>query len=247
MIARKSAAELDIMRKACSIAAAAQRMLAELIRPGISTLELDQAAEAFISSQGARPSFKGYDGFPASICVSVNNELVHGIPGSRILLDGDIVSVDVGVEYNGYHGDTAWTYGVGAISAEARKLLEATERALYAGISAAKPGVHLYTISYAIQRSLEDDGFSVVREYSGHGIGRELHEEPLVPNFGPPGRGPLLSPGNALAIEPMASAGERYVRTLDDQWTVVTVDGSLCAHFEHTTVITEDGCEILTM
>lgn len=246
MTIRKTAAEIAIMRQAGRIVAETLELLKERIRPGITTMELDQIAEAYIRSRGARPSFKGYEGFPASICASVNNELVHGIPGSRVLQEGDIISIDVGAEYNGYHADSAWTFGVGAIDPAARKLLETTERSLYAGLAAAKPGERLYTISHAIQRCLEEAGFSVVREYSGHGIGRELHEEPFVPNFGPPGRGLLLEPGMVLAIEPMANAGERYVRTLEDNWTVVTADGALCAHFEHTVVITEQGCEILT-
>ena len=199
-----------------------------------------------ISGAGAVPSFKGYNGFPASICASVNEELVHGIPGPRTLKDGDIISVDIGAMYQGYHGDSAWTYPVGDISDEAKRLLEVTEQSLYKGIAEAKPDARLYSISHAIQTHVEAAGFSIVREYVGHGIGTEMHEEPQIPNYGLPNRGPRLKPGMVLAIEPMVNAGERYVKTLDDGWTVVTVDGKLCAHFEHTVAITPEGCEILT-
>lgn len=192
------------------------------------------------------PSFKGYNGFPYSICASVNEELVHGFPGKRKLNEGDIITLDIGAEYRGYHGDSAWTYPVGTISDEAKRLLDVTEGSLYAGLALVKPDVRLYTISHAIQQFIEDAGFSVVREYVGHGIGTELHEEPQIPNYGTPDRGPRLKPGMVLAIEPMVNAGTRYVRTLEDDWTVVTVDGSLCAHFEHTVAVTADGLEILT-
>jgi methionyl aminopeptidase len=221
-------------------------MLAQHIQPGITTNELDQLAEAFIRAEGAIPSFKGLYGFPASICASINNELVHGIPSGRKLSEGDIISIDIGAQYQGWHGDSAWTYPVGRVSEEARRLLDVTEQSLYAGLEQAGPNVPLYTISHSIQTYLEKHGLSVVREYAGHGVGRTLHEDPQIPNFGPPGRGPRLLPGMVLAIEPMACIGERYVETLDDDWSVVTVDGSLCAHFEHTIAITEDGIEILT-
>ncbi|MBP1153577.1 MULTISPECIES: type I methionyl aminopeptidase [unclassified Paenibacillus] len=247
MIICKSAAELELMREAGRIVADTHRMLQKAIQPDITTKELDQIAEDYIRSQGAIPSFKGYNGFPGSICASVNDELVHGIPGQRKLKDGDIISIDIGAQYKGYHGDSAWTYGVGTISDTARKLLEVTERSLFAGIAEAKPDVRLYTISNAIQKCIENEGFSVVREYVGHGIGTELHEEPQIPNYGPAGHGPRLKPGMVLAIEPMVNVGERYVRTLEDDWTVVTVDGKLCAHFEHTIAITPDGYEILTL
>ncbi|UUZ87183.1 type I methionyl aminopeptidase [Paenibacillus sp. P26] len=217
------------------------------MQPDITTKELDQIAEDFIRSQGAIPSFKGYNGFSGSICASVNDELVHGIPGPRKLRNGDIISIDIGAQYKGYHGDSAWTYGVGTISETAQKLLEVTERSLYAGLAEAKPDVRLYTISAAIQKVIEDEGFSVVREYVGHGIGTELHEEPQIPNYGIAGHGPRLKPGMVLAIEPMVVVGERYVKTLEDNWTVVTVDGTLCAHFEHTIAITPDGYEIMTL
>ncbi|TVY06635.1 type I methionyl aminopeptidase [Paenibacillus cremeus] len=247
MIICKSAAELELMREAGRIVAETHRLLKEAIQPGITTKQLDQIAEDYIRSQGAIPSFKGYNGFPGSICASVNDELVHGIPSQRVLTDGDIISIDIGAQYKGYHGDSAWTYGVGNISDTARKLLDVTERSLYAGLAQAGPDVRLYTISHAIQKCIEDEGFSVVREYVGHGIGTKLHEEPQIPNYGLPGRGPRLKPGMVLAIEPMVNVGERYVRTLEDDWTVVTVDGTLCAHFEHTIAITPDGYEILTL
>ncbi|AEI45998.1 type I methionyl aminopeptidase [Paenibacillus mucilaginosus] len=246
MIICKSAAELELMREAGRIVAETHRLLKQSIQPDITTKELDQIAEDYIRSQGAIPSFKGYNGFSGSICASVNDELVHGIPGQRKLKDGDIISIDIGAQYKGYHGDSAWTYGVGTISDTARKLLEVTERSLYAGLAEAKPDVRLYTISHAIQKVIEDEGFSVVREYVGHGIGTELHEEPQIPNYGVPGHGPRLKPGMVLAIEPMVNVGERFVKTLEDNWTVVTVDGTLCAHFEHTIAITADGYEILT-
>ncbi|EPY14550.1 MULTISPECIES: type I methionyl aminopeptidase [Paenibacillus] len=246
MIICKSEVELGFMREAGRIVAETHRLLAKTIEPGITTLELDSIAESFIRSQGATPSFKGYNGFSGSICASVNEELVHGIPGKRKLNEGDIISIDIGAEYRGYHGDSAWTYGVGKITEAAQQLLDVTEQSLYAGLALVKPDVRLYTISHAIQRVIEDAGFSVVREYVGHGIGAELHEEPQIPNYGIPDRGPRLKPGMALAIEPMVIAGGRHVKTLTDNWTVVTVDSSWCAHFEHTVAVTPDGCEILT-
>ncbi|WP_223068755.1 type I methionyl aminopeptidase [Paenibacillus caui] len=246
MIICKSETELGFMREAGRIVAESHRILAQAIEPGITTGELDQIADKYIRSQGAVPSFKDYNGFPYSICASVNEELVHGFPGKRVLNEGDIISLDIGAEYRGYHGDSAWTYPVGRISDEAKRLLEVTEGSLYAGLELVKPDVRLFTISHAIQRYIEDAGFSVVREYVGHGIGTKLHEEPQIPNYGVPDRGPRLKPGMALAIEPMVNAGKRYVRTLEDNWTVVTVDGSLCAHFEHTVAVTKDGMEILT-
>jgi len=246
MIICKSKAEIDIMREAGRIVALTHKELQKAIRPGITTGELDAIAETFIRKHGAKPSFKGYGGFAGSICASVNEELVHGIPGKRKLNEGDIISLDIGAEVDGYHGDSAWTYGVGKISPENQRLLEITEKSLYEGLAQAKPDARLTDISHAIQACLEEAGFSIVREYVGHGIGRNLHEDPQIPNFGPAGRGPRLKPGMVLAIEPMVNAGKRYVRTLADNWTVVTVDGSMCAHFEHTIAITEDGYEILT-
>lgn len=246
MIICKSETELGFMREAGRIVAETHRLIAESIEPGITTGELDQIADKFIRSQHAVPSFKGYNGFPYSICASVNEELVHGFPGKRKLNEGDIITLDIGAEFRGFHGDSAWTYPVGQISEEAQRLLDVTEGSLYAGLALVKPDVRLYTISHAIQQFIEDAGFSVVREYVGHGIGKDLHEEPQIPNYGNPDRGPRLKPGMVLAIEPMVNAGKRYVRTLEDNWTVVTVDGSLCAHFEHTVAVTPDGLEIFT-
>jgi methionyl aminopeptidase len=235
------------MREAGRIVAETHRLLARAIRPNITTKELDQIAEGFIRSQGAIPSFKGYNGFPGSICASVNEELVHGIPGPRKLVEGDIISIDIGAQYKGYHGDSAWTYPVGEISETAQRLLTVTEESLYRGIAEAKPDARLYTLSHAIQTCIEDAGFSVVIEYVGHGIGTDLHEEPQIPNYGIPDKGPRLKPGMVLAIEPMVVVGERFVQTLEDDWTVVTSDRTLCAHFEHTVAITAAGYEILTL
>jgi methionyl aminopeptidase len=246
MIVLKSAKELERMRQAGWIVREAHREVQKAIRPGITTRELDQIADRVIRKHGAVPSFKGYNGFPGSICTSINDELVHGIPGNRVLREGDIISVDIGAQYQGYHGDSAWTYPVGRISEKAQRLLQVTEESLYRGLAQAVPGARIGDISHAIQSFVEAEGFSIVREYVGHGIGRKLHEEPSVPNFGSPGRGPRLKPGMTLAVEPMVNEGSRFVRTLADNWTVVTVDGSLCAHFEHTIAITEEGHEILT-
>ncbi|HTG69588.1 MAG TPA: type I methionyl aminopeptidase [Candidatus Udaeobacter sp.] len=247
MIICKSDSELRYMREAGRIVAETHRLMSQAVKPGITTRELDQIAEAYIKSQNAIPSFKGYNGFPSSICASVNDELVHGFPGSRKLNEGDIISIDIGAQFEGYHGDSAWTYAVGAVTPEVQKLLDVTEASLYAGLALIKPDIRLYTISHAIQKVIEDAGFSVVREYVGHGIGADLHEEPQIPNYGIPDRGPRLKTGMVLAIEPMVNIGERYVRTLEDNWTVVTEDGSWCAHFEHTVAVTEDGFEILTI
>ena len=234
------------MREAGRIVALTHKELAKAILPGITTKDLDDIADKFIRSMGATPSFKGYGGFSGSICTSVNEELVHGIPGNRVLKDGDIISLDIGAEVQGYHGDSAWSYAVGTVTDEARRLMDVTEQSLYKGLEQAVPGARLSDISHAIQVYVEAAGFSIVREYVGHGIGRNLHEDPQIPNYGPPGRGPRLKPGMVLAIEPMVNAGTRYVRTLEDNWTVVTVDNSLCAHYEHTIAITDDGYEILT-
>lgn len=234
------------MREAGRIVAATHELMKQHVKPGVTTAELDKIAEEFIRSQNAHPSFKGYNGFPSSVCASVNDELVHGFPSSRKLNEGDIVSLDIGAQFEGYHGDSAWTYAVGEVSDEVQKLLDVTEQSLYAGLALVKPDVRLYTISHAIQQVVEDAGFSIVREYVGHGIGADLHEDPQIPNYGIPNRGPRLKPGMVLAIEPMVNIGERYVRTLEDNWTVVTQDGSWCAHFEHTVAVTEDGFEILT-
>lgn len=246
MIITKTPREIDIMREAGKIVALTHQELQKHIKPGITTKELDAIAEKFIRSSDAIPSFKGYNGFTGSICTSVNEELVHGIPGKKVLKEGDVISIDIGAKYNGYHGDSAWTYGVGKISEKDQQLLDVTEQSLYKGLAEAKPGVRLTNISHAIQSYVEPEGFSVVREYVGHGVGQNLHEDPQIPHFGPPGKGPRLKPGMVLAVEPMINAGSRYVRTLTDNWTVVTQDGKNCAHFEHTIAIVEGGFEILT-
>ncbi|MGS2780238.1 type I methionyl aminopeptidase [Robertmurraya sp. GLU-23] len=246
MIICKTPREIEIMREAGRIVALTHQELKKHIVPGITTKELDKIAEAFIRKHDASPSFKGYNGFTGSICASVNEELVHGIPGNRVLNNGDIISIDIGAEYNGYHGDSAWTYAVGSIDEETQRLLDVTEESLYKGLNEAKPGDRLSNISHAIQTYVEANGFSVVREYVGHGIGQDLHEDPQIPHYGPPNKGPRLKPGMVLAVEPMVNAGSRYVKTLADDWTVVTVDGRMCAHFEHTIAITEAGFEILT-
>lgn len=246
MIICKTDREVEIMREAGRIVALTHEELVKHIQPGITTKELDTIAEKVIRSYGATPSFKGYNGFTGSICASVNEELVHGIPGKRVLKEGDIISIDIGANYNGYHGDSAWTYPVGKISEDDEKLLQVTRDSLFKGLEEAKPGARLSNISHAIQSYVEPFGFSIVREYVGHGIGQNLHEDPQIPNYGPQGKGPRLKPGMTLAIEPMVNAGKRYVKTLADNWTVVTTDGRNCAHFEHTIVVTESGYEILT-
>jgi len=246
MIILKSRMELDVMREAGRIVALTHKELSKAVKPGVTTKELDELAETFIRSKGAVPSFKGYNGFSGSICTSVNEELVHGIPGKRTLQEGDIISIDIGACFQGYHGDSAWTYAVGTILTEDQRLMKVTEESLYKGLEKAIPGARLSDISHAVQLHAEAAGFSIVREYVGHGIGQSLHEDPQIPNYGPPGHGPRLKPGMVLAVEPMVNAGERYVRTLEDNWTVVTVDGKKCAHYEHTIAITEDGYEILT-
>jgi len=234
------------MRRAGRIVAEVLALLAERIRPGITTAELDALAHRFIVGHDATPSFKGYRGFPASLCVSINEEVVHGIPGQRVLREGDIVSLDVGAIYHGYHGDAAITVGVGKIGEEAQRLLEVTKGALAAGIAAARAGNRVGDISWAIQNYVESRGYGVVREYTGHGIGSQMHEDPQIPNFGQPRRGPLLRPGMTFALEPMVTIGDGRTRVLSDNWTVVTLDGQLSAHFEHTIAVTEDEPEILT-
>jgi methionyl aminopeptidase len=247
MIIRKSAQELDKMRRAGRITTEARDRVAEAVRPGITTRELDAVAEEAIRSAGAVPSFKGYRGFPASICTSVNDEIVHGIPGPRVLQEGDLISLDVGAIWEGYHGDSAVTVFVGEPpSGEAEKLVRVTEESLEAAISQIRPGGRLSDIGHAVQQVAEGAGFSVVREYVGHGVGQALHEDPQIPNYGPPGRGVELRPGLVIAVEPMVNVGGWETRVLEDQWTVVTADGSLSAHFEHTIAVTEDGAEVLT-
>jgi len=242
----KSPQEKEIMRQAGRIVAAILDVLKRSLEPGTATEELDAIAVRELSRYGATSSFKGYRGFPAHVCVSVNEELVHGIPGKRVLREGDIVSLDFAAMVDGFHGDAALTVGVGQISSQAEALLEATEGALKAGIASAHNGAHLSDISAAMQGFVESRGFSVVREYVGHGIGRKMHEEPQIPNFGPPGQGPLLREGMTLALEPMVNVGEWRTKVGDDRWTVTTADGSLCAHFEHTIAITDGGPKILT-
>jgi methionyl aminopeptidase len=246
MIICKTPREIEIMKEAGRIVALTHHELQKHIQPGISTKELDSIAEQFIKGHGAFPSFKGYNGFPGSICASVNEQLVHGIPNDKALKNGDIISIDIGAKYNGYHGDSAWTYAVGEISEEDQKLLDVTENSLFEGLKQVKAGVRLSDVSHAIQILVESQGFSVVREYVGHGVGQELHEDPQIPHYGPPGKGPRLKTGMVLAIEPMVNAGSRYVQTLEDNWTVITTDKKNCAHFEHTVVVTDTGFEILT-
>ncbi len=247
MIVIKRADEIQRMREAGRVVARVLATLGEHIRPGVTTAELEALAEEVIRAAGGRPSFKGYRGFPASICTSVNDEVVHGIPGPRRLALGDIVSVDVGVFLDGYHSDGAYTFVVGEADEGARRLLEVTEAALWAGIEQARAGNRVSDIGHAIQKVVEAAGFSVVREFVGHGIGRSMHEDPQVPNYGEPGRGPRLRPGMTLAIEPMVNEGGPEVRIREDRWTAVTADGSRSAHFEHTVAIGENGPVLLSV
>ena len=247
MITIKNERELESMRQACKITAAARALAGEMVRPGVSTKAIDQAVHDYIVSQGAKPSFLNYNGFPASACISVNETLIHGIPGGYILKEGDIVSVDVGAYYKGFHGDCAATFACGAISTEAQKLIDVTKQSFFEGMKFATKGNRVQDISHAIQTYVESNGFSIVRSFVGHGIGRQLHEEPEVPNFGNPGRGPRLVKGMTIAVEPMVNAGTPEVRILKDGWTVVTTDGKLCAHYENTVLITDGEPEILTV
>jgi len=242
----RSAEEIEKLRQANQIVAAAHNRLAQILRPGITTLELDREAETVILEMGGRPSFKGYRGFPATLCVAINDHVVHGIPGSAVLREGDIIGLDLGAEYQGYYGDAARTLPVGQISRRAEKLLRVAREALYAGIDKVVPGGRLGDVSHAIQAHAEAAGFSVVTAFVGHGIGSSPHEEPQVPNYGPPGKGVVLKPGMVLAIEPMVNEGGSAVEVLEDRWTVRTMDGGLSAHFEHSVVVTEDGNEILS-
>ena len=248
MIVIKTAREIRQMQDACKLSARALRLAGEAVEPGVSTLEIDTLVRKYIEEQGATPSFLGYGGFPASACISVNNVVIHGIPSKKtILKEGDIVSIDVGAYLNGYHGDNAYTFACGDISKEARALLDTTRESLYEGIKMAVAGNRVGDISAAVQQYTEARSYSVVRDFVGHGVGAKLHEEPSVPNFGTPHRGARLIPGMTLAIEPMINMGKREVKILDDEWTVVTVDGSLSAHFEHTIAITGDGPIIMTL
>lgn len=246
MVTIKSASELNYMREAGRIVALAHQAVAASIRPGISSREINAICEDVICSYGATPSFKGLYGFPAATCISINSVLVHGIPDDTILNEGDIVSVDIGACYRGYHGDSAWTYGVGAISTAAQSLLKVTKESLFAGMKQVKAGNRLTDISHAIQAIVYEFGYSIPRDFSGHGVGTSVHEDPSVPNFGAAGHGILLKEGMTLAIEPMVIMGRPQTRTLHDGWTVVSKDGSLSAHFEHTIAVTADGYEILT-
>ncbi len=247
MITIKNEQELSVMRQACKITAAARALAGEMVRPGVSTKEIDKAVHDFIVAQNAKPSFLNYNGYPASACISVNETVIHGIPGGYVLRDGDIVSIDVGAYFKGFHGDCAATYPCGTISAEAAKLIDVTKQSFFEGIRFAKKGYRVSDISHAVQSYVEENGFSVVRSFVGHGVGAQLHEEPEVPNFGNPGRGPRLLPGITLAIEPMVNVGTPDVRILKDKWTVVTADGKLSAHYENTVLITDGEPEILTV
>jgi methionyl aminopeptidase len=247
MIIRKSEHEIEAMAQAGRVVADTLALLGENIRPGITTQELDELAEEHIRSQGGEPTFKGYHGFPASICTSPNSMVVHGIPGAYRVEEGDLVSVDVGVTLNGFVADSAYTFAVGEIADNAQRLLEVGQAALEAGIAEARAGNHVGDISAAIQRATEEGGFSVVKSLVGHGIGRSMHEEPQIPNWGEPGRGPLLAPGMTLAIEPMINAGGPDVVVAADRWSISTADDSLSAHFEHTVAVTEAEPRILTL
>jgi methionyl aminopeptidase len=246
MILLKSDEDIARMRRACRIVAEALQALRTAVAPGVTTRELERLAEDFITRQGGRPAFKGYRGYPASLCASVNDQVVHGIPSGLKLREGDILSLDLGVYLEGFYGDAAVTVPVGKISNEAERLLEVTRESLDHGMEMAREGNRLSDISHAIQSHVEKNGFSVVRTFVGHGIGRMLHEDPQVPNFGPPGTGPRLQRGMTLAIEPMVNAGDWKVKILDDGWTAVTADGSLSAHFEHTLLVTRNGPNVLT-
>jgi methionyl aminopeptidase len=247
MIVCRSSAEVDKLRTVNQLVARILAALRQMAVPGATTKEIDAAAEALVRDAGAEPAFKGYHGYPATVCASVNEQVVHGIPSGRQLVEGDVLSLDMGAKLNGFFGDCAVTVPVGRVSAEAATLLRVTQEALSHGIDAVKPGARVSDIGAAVQRHVEAHGFSVVREFVGHGIGTSLHEEPQIANYGPGGRGPRLSEGMVLAIEPMVNAGDAGVKVLNDGWTAVTRDGSLSAHFEHTVVVTGDGCEILTL
>lgn len=246
MISIKSPREIELMREAGRIVALTHEALAAAVRPGITTRELDEIAEAVIRGAGATPSFKGYGGFPSAICASANEVLVHGFPSDRKLERGDVIALDVGACYKGYHGDSAWTYAVGDVSDDVKKLMEVTRQSLFEGLSKVRPGAHLGDVSNAIQTYVESFGFSLPIDYTGHGIGNNLHEDPNIPNVGKAGTGVILRKGMCLAIEPMVQMGKPHTRVLNDGWTVVSKDRSWSAHYEHTVVVTDDGYEILT-
>ena len=246
MISIKSSRDLKLMREACIISARALQLGGAAVQPGVTTGEIDRIIRKYIESMGAKPNFLGYGGFPGSACISVNEEVIHGIPGNRVIQEGDIVSIDCGAAIHGFNGDNAATFGAGKVSAEAQALMDATRESLYEGIKAATAGNRIGDIGAAVQRYVEMRGYSVVRQFVGHGVGTNLHEDPSVPNFGTPGRGTKLLPGMTLAIEPMVNAGTHEVSILGDGWTTVTKDGRLSAHFEHTIAITPDGPVIMT-
>jgi methionyl aminopeptidase len=247
MITLKSAREIELMRRAGKITAAARALAGEMVKPGVTTREIDKAVHRFIKSQGAEPSFLNYNGYPASCCISVNDEIIHGIPGKRVLHEGDIVSVDVGAYIGGVHGDCAATYACVAISEEAQRLINVTRQSFFEGIKYAREGHRLSDISHAVQEYVEANGFSVVREYVGHGIGHRMHESPEIPNFGAPGHGPKLLRGMTIAVEPMVNAGAAAIRQMSDGWTVKTRDGKYAAHYENTLLITSGEPELLTV
>jgi len=247
VITCRSQNEIDKLRRVNQLVGQILAELRAMVAPGVTTAQIDAVAEARVREAGAEPAFKGYHGYPATICASVNEQVVHGIPSNRALLDGDVISIDMGAKLDGYYGDCAVTVPVGSVSSQAAKLLEVTEASLFRGIDAVKPGGRVSDIGAAIQAHVEAFGFSIVREFVGHGIGTSLHEEPQVANYGPGGRGPRLAEGMVLAIEPMVNIGRPAVKVLSDGWTAVTRDGSLSAHFEHTVVVTADGCEVLTL
>lgn len=247
MIVLKTSRELSLMKEACVISARALKLAGEAVQPGVSTYEIDKIAYDYIVSQGAKPNFLNYNGFPATACISINNQVIHGIPSkSRVIQEGDIVSIDLGAELGGYNGDNAATFAAGEVSPEAKRLMDVTQECLYKGIGAARAGGRIGDIGHAVQSLAEAHGYSVVRQYVGHGVGASLHEAPEVPNFGTPGRGVRLLPGMTLAIEPMINVGAPGVKVQPDGWTVLTADGSLSAHFEHTVAITPDGPVIMT-
>lgn len=248
MIVLKTAREIAIMSEACRISAGALKVAGEAVEPGVTTAEIDRIAENYIRKHGAKPNFKGYNGYPAAACISINNEVIHGIPSKhRVIKAGDIVSIDLGATYEGFNGDNAATFAAGDVSVEAKRLMKATKESLYKGISAAIAGNRIGDIGSAVQTYVEANGFSVVRDYVGHGVGTKLHEAPEVPNYGKPNHGIRLVPGMTIAIEPMVNQGDYKVNVLPDGWTVLTKDGSLSAHFEHTVAITADGPKILTV
>ena len=247
MIRLKSAREIEAMRRAGKITAAARALAGDMVKPGVTTQEIDKAVYRFLKSQGAEPSFLDYNGYPASVCISVNDEVIHGIPGKRVLREGDIVSVDVGAYIGGFHGDCAATYACGTISGEAQRLIDVTRQSFFEGIQYAREGCRVSDIGHAVQEYVEANGFSVVREYVGHGVGRQMHEAPEVPNYGAPGHGPKLLRGMTIAVEPMVNAGAAEIRQAPDGWTVKTADGKYAAHYENTVLITAGEPELLTV